>query len=89
MRWKISIEGSDAITQGQRFEFEIENNFDDLPGGKVGLKITDGNATLAPDACSSWMSRQPVACNSAGGLILGQNVRIADQGHQNRHLKFR
>ncbi len=30
MRWKISIEGSDEITRGHRFEIEIEKSLDDL-----------------------------------------------------------
>ena len=47
MRWKISIEGSDEITRGQRCEFEIENNFEDLADGSVGLSIDDGQTILA------------------------------------------
>ncbi len=47
MRWKISIEGSDKITRGQRCEFEIENNFEDLADGSVGLSIEDGKTILA------------------------------------------
>jgi hypothetical protein len=47
MRWKISIEGSDEITSGQRCEFEIERNFDDLIDGNVGLSIDDGKAIMA------------------------------------------
>ena len=47
MRWKISIEGSDEITRGQRCEFEIEKNFEDLADGSVGLSIDDGKAILA------------------------------------------
>lgn len=47
MRWKISIEGSDEITRGRRFEFEIEKNFDDLIDGSVGLSIDDGKTILA------------------------------------------
>ena len=35
MRWKISIEGSDEITRGHRFEFEIEKSLDDLAAGSV------------------------------------------------------
>lgn len=46
MRWKISIEGSDEITEGQRFEFEIEKDFDHLPGGRLGLSIVDGKEIL-------------------------------------------
>jgi len=37
MRWKISIEGSDEITRGHRFEFEIEKSLDDLAAGSLGL----------------------------------------------------
>ena len=47
MRWKISIEGSDEITRGQRCEFEIEKNFEDLTDGSVGLSIEDGKTILA------------------------------------------
>ena len=47
MHWKISIEGSDEITRGSRFEFEIEKNFDDLIDGSVGLSIEDGKTILA------------------------------------------
>lgn len=47
MRWKISIEGSDEITRGHRFEFEFEKDFDDLIEGRVGLSIDDGKAILA------------------------------------------
>ena len=47
MRWKISIEGSDEITCGQHFEFEIERNFDNLIDGSVGLSIEDGKTILA------------------------------------------
>lgn len=47
MRWKISIEGSDEITRGQRCEFEIEKNFEDLADGSVGLSVDDGKAILA------------------------------------------
>jgi hypothetical protein len=47
MRWKISIEGSDEVTRGHRFEFEIEKSLDDLTAGKLGLSIDDGKAILA------------------------------------------
>ena len=47
MRWKISIEGSDEITEGQQFAFEIEKDFDDLPDGRLGLSIVDGKEILA------------------------------------------
>jgi hypothetical protein len=47
MRWKFSIEGSDEITRGRRFEFEIEKNFDSLIDGSVGLSIDDGKTILA------------------------------------------
>lgn len=47
MRWKISIEGSDEITQGRRFEFEIERNFDALSDGRIGLSIEDGKQILS------------------------------------------
>ena len=47
MRWKISIEGSDEITCGHRFEFEIERSLDDLSAGSVGLSIDDGKTILA------------------------------------------
>lgn len=46
MRWKISIEGSDEITRGHRFEFEIEKCLDDLIAGSIGLSI-DGKAIWA------------------------------------------
>jgi hypothetical protein len=47
MRWKISIEGSDEITRGQRFEFEIEKSLDDLATGSLGLSIEEGKAIMA------------------------------------------
>jgi hypothetical protein len=47
MRWKISIEGSDEITRGQRFEFEIEKSLDDLAAGSLGLSIEEGKAIMA------------------------------------------
>ena len=47
MRWKTSIEGSDEIPRGQRCEFEIEKNFEDLADGSVGLSIDDGKTILA------------------------------------------
>ena len=47
MRWKISIEGSDEITRGHRFEFEIEKSLDDLIAGNVGLSIDEGKAIMA------------------------------------------
>jgi hypothetical protein len=47
MRWKISIEGSDEITCGHRFEFEIERSLDDLSAGSLGLSIDDGKTILA------------------------------------------
>jgi hypothetical protein len=47
MRWKISIEGSDEVTRGHRFEIEIEKSLDDLVAGSVGLSIDDGKAILA------------------------------------------
>ncbi len=46
MRWKISIEGSDEITRGRRFEFEIEKNFGNLIDGSVGLSIDDGKTIM-------------------------------------------
>lgn len=47
MRWKISIEGSDEITRGHRFEFETEKSLDDLIVGNIGLSIDDCKATMA------------------------------------------
>jgi len=47
MRWKISIEGSDEITRGHRFEFEIEKSLDDLIAGNIGLSIDEGKAIMA------------------------------------------
>ena len=47
MRWKISIEGSDEITRGHRFEFEIEKSLDDLIAGDVGQSIDHGIASAA------------------------------------------
>lgn len=47
MRWKISIEGSDEITRGQRFEFEIEKSLNDLAAGSLGLSIEEGKAIMA------------------------------------------
>jgi hypothetical protein len=47
MRWKISIEGSDEITRGHRFEFEIEKSLDDLAAGSLGLSIKEGKAVMA------------------------------------------
>jgi hypothetical protein len=47
MRWRISIEGSDEITRGHRFEFEIEKSLDDLAAGSLGLSIDDGKTILA------------------------------------------
>ena len=47
MRWKISIAGSDEITRGRRFEFEIEKSFDNPVDGSVGLSIDDGKTILA------------------------------------------
>ena len=47
MRWKISIEGSDEITRGRRFEFEIERSLDDLAAGSIGLSIDDGKTIMA------------------------------------------
>jgi hypothetical protein len=44
---EISIEGSDEITRGHRFEFEIERSLDDLIAGSVGLSIDDGKTILA------------------------------------------
>ena len=47
MRWKISIEGSDEITRGHRFEFEIEKSLADLIAGNIGLSIDEGKAIMA------------------------------------------
>ena len=47
MRWKISIEGSDEITRGHRFEFEIEKSLDDVSAGNLGLSLDDGKTILA------------------------------------------
>ena len=47
MRWKISIEGSDEITRGHRFELEIEKSLDDLATGNLGLSIEEGKAIMA------------------------------------------
>ena len=47
MRWKINIEGSDEITRGHRFEFEIEKSLDDLAAGSLGLSTDDGKTLLA------------------------------------------
>ena len=47
MRWKTCIEGSDEIPRGQRCEFEIEKNFEDLADGSAGLSVDDGKAVLA------------------------------------------
>ena len=47
MRWKIRIEGSNEITRGHRFEFEIEKSVDDLAAGSVGLSIEEGKAVMA------------------------------------------
>jgi hypothetical protein len=47
MRWKISIEGSDEITRGHRFEFETEKSLDDLIAGNIGLSIDEGKAIMA------------------------------------------
>ena len=47
MRWKISIEGSDEITRGHRFEFEIEKCLDDLSAGSLGLSIKEGKGVMA------------------------------------------
>jgi hypothetical protein len=47
MRWKVSIGGSDEITQGHRCEFETERNLDDLIAGNIGLSIDDGKAIMA------------------------------------------
>jgi hypothetical protein len=47
MRWKISIEGSDEITQGHRLEFEIAKSLDDLAAGSLGLSVDDGKTILA------------------------------------------
>lgn len=47
MRWKISTEGSDEITRGHRFEFEIEKSLDDLATGSLGFSIEEGEAIMA------------------------------------------
>ena len=47
MRWQISIEGSDEITPGHRFEFEIDRSLDDLIAGNLGLSIKEGKAIMA------------------------------------------
>jgi hypothetical protein len=47
MRWKISIEGSDEITRGHRFEFETKKSLDDLIAGNIGLSINEGKAIMA------------------------------------------
>ena len=47
MRRKISIEGSDEITPGHRFEFEIDRSLDDLIAGNLGLSIKEGKAIMA------------------------------------------
>lgn len=47
MRWKISVEGSDEITRGRRFEFEIEKSLDDLATGSLGFSIEEGKAIMA------------------------------------------
>ena len=47
MRWKISIEGWDEITRGQRFQFEIEKSLEDLAAGSLGLSIEEGKAIMA------------------------------------------
>lgn len=54
MRWKVSIEGSDEITRGQKFEFELEKNFDNLIDGSVRLSIDDCKTILA------WVQRHLV-----------------------------
>ena len=47
MRWKIGVEGSEEITRGHRFEFEIEKSLDDLAAGSLGLSVDDGKTILA------------------------------------------
>jgi hypothetical protein len=47
MRWKINTEGSDEITRGQRFEFEIKKSLEDLAVGSLGLSIEEGKAVMA------------------------------------------
>ena len=47
MRWKISTKGSDEITRGHQFEFEIEKSLDDLIAGDVGQSIDHGIASAA------------------------------------------
>jgi hypothetical protein len=47
MRWKISIEGSDEITQGHRFGFETERSLDERIAGHISLSIDDGKAIMA------------------------------------------
>jgi len=47
MRWKISTEGSDEITRGHQFEFEIEKSLDDLAAGSLSLSIEVGKAIMA------------------------------------------
>jgi hypothetical protein len=47
MCWKISIEGSDEITRGHRFEFETEKRLDDLIAGNIGLSIDEGKSIMA------------------------------------------
>jgi hypothetical protein len=69
IRWKISIEGSDEITRGHRFEIEIEKSLDDLVAGSVGLSIDDGKTILASlqrhlieHQCALYADIPQVAC---------------------------
>jgi hypothetical protein len=56
MRWEISIEGSDDIRRGRRFEFEIDKTFDNPVDGSVGLSTArpsrhrfDGTSSSSAD----------------------------------------
>jgi hypothetical protein len=86
MRWKISIDGSDEISRGQRCEFEIEKNFEDLADGSIGLSIDDGTER----SCSATESKPRTAlvasisativCTSLGDRTCFLRASLTERG---------
>ena len=78
MRWKISIEGWDEITRGQRFQFEIEKSLEDLAAGSLGLSIEEGKAIMA--SLQRHIVEQQCALYAVPTSLPGVWRNTADQG---------
>ena len=85
MRWKISIEGSDEITQGHRLEFEIAKSLDDLAAGSLGLSIDDGKTILA--SLQRFLVEQQCALGSGQNMGVMRGVFCLRRSADHRELR--